>query len=100
MSRVHQTRKPLPGPVLRSRVLSFVAEKRWRGEIGVVRHFTRKVHFPGGWCRENAPRSVEDALYELVTAGKLEWFGAEDPNGHLPLRYRVTKTTRAKRSGK
>lgn len=97
MSRSKPIAPPLPGPVLRSRVLAYVAEKRWRGEIGIIRHFTRKVHVPGGWCRERAPRSVEDALFELVKAGKLEWFGAEDPNGHLPLRYRVPKAVKPRR---
>lgn len=77
-----KARKPLPGPVLRSRVLAYVKERRWRGELGIVRHFYREYR-----CEQSA---VEDALFELVTANKLEWFGAEGTKP-LPLRYRVTK---------
>ncbi len=87
MSRVNPGASRLPGPVLRSRVLAYIAAKRWRGELGIVRHF-----------RPSLSSAVEDALFELVTAGKLEWFGAEDPNGHLPLRYRVARRASSKRS--
>ena len=78
--------------ILRSLVLAYVAERKWRGEIGIVNHFSKMERTgPGSWARRFSGPMVEDALFELVVAGKLQWFGAEDPNGHLPLRYRVTK---------
>jgi len=72
-------RQPLPRGA-RAFVLRFVASGAWRSELTIIRHFARRY----------TQTVVEDTLFELVLAKKVAWFGAEDPNGHLPLRYRVT----------
>jgi hypothetical protein len=64
---------------LSERVFEFVAERRWRSEDTVVNAFP-SVGRP----------AVEDALFALVTAGRLAWFGAEGCCDK-PMRYRVVK---------
>jgi predicted HTH transcriptional regulator len=70
---------------LRAKVLAFVLENAWRSEDTVINHFEH-------------PRAViEDALFDLVNDGKLEWFGAEG-QGDKPMRYRRAKTKAAMRA--
>lgn len=78
MSALGFARQPMPRGA-RTDVLRFVASGAWRSELTVVKQFAGRY----------SQAIVEDALFELVLAKKLVWFGAEDPNSHLPLRYRV-----------
>jgi hypothetical protein len=79
----------LSTPKFRREVLAFVLEKRWRGEEGIIRHFTKMGRTgPRSWARRCSRAMVEDALFDLVLRKKLEWFGAED-DGSKPMRYRA-----------
>jgi hypothetical protein len=62
---------------LHARILAAVSAKRWRGEISLCLEF--------GGAKTHAP--TEDALFALVQAGQLEWFG----DNSRPLRYRVPR---------
>jgi hypothetical protein len=66
------------------RILAAVAEKQWRGEVGLCKQF--------GGVDQHKP--TVDALFYLVRSGRLDWFGAEN-RGDVPLRYRVTGLGRA-----
>lgn len=66
------------------RVLAVVAQKNWRGEVGLCKQF--------GGVDQHAP--TVDALFSLVRSGHLEWFGAEN-RGDVPMRYRTTGLGRA-----
>jgi hypothetical protein len=61
-------------------VLASVAGSKWRGEVSLCLEF--------GGSENHAP--TEDALWWLVRAGFVQWFGADDK----PLRYRVTSSGR------
>lgn len=62
---------------LKRGLLALVRKARWRGEASLCKRFGGKETY--------AP--TEDALYELVREGHLEWFGKDD----RPLRYRVRR---------
>lgn len=79
MSALGLPRQPLPRALLTG-VLRFVGSRAWRSELAVVRHFAGRY----------TQAVVEDTLFELVLTKRLTWFGAEDPDRDLPLRYRVT----------
>lgn len=68
---------------LKRAVLAHVRKAAWRGEVGMCLKFGRDVRHP----------PTEDALYELVQDGILEWFGEND----RPLRYRVARKVMATR---
>jgi len=52
-------------------VLAFVAKKSWRWEAIIIRAALTKLE-------DFNYSNVEDLLFLLVKAGKLEWFGAEE----------------------
>jgi len=62
-----------PMQSLKAALLAEVSASAWRGEVALCRQF------------EPSPESVPNALFELVSEGRLEWFG----DNEKALRYRL-----------
>jgi hypothetical protein len=73
-------------PELQSKLLAAILAKAWRGEASLCRQFDR--NWLGNRASEARSVAVEDALFALVRAGKIEWFGGGD-QGFGPLKYRA-----------
>lgn len=71
---------------LQSRLLVAIRAKSWRGEASLCREFDQSWTGDSALARSPA---VEDALFALVQAGKVEWFGGGQ-SGDEPLKYRTT----------
>ena len=91
---------------LEREILKAVRASTWRGEPSLCRQFDKdwRKHTPRSYSRIvngrwqdvfEAARSpmVEDALFNLVRADKIEWFGGGD-QGFEPLKYRIPRRRR------
>ena len=67
---------------LKERLVRYVSGSHFRFEDAMCKRF--------GEYGTDDSSDVEDALFELVKEGKLEWFGAEE-DGSKPLRYRLPR---------
>jgi hypothetical protein len=87
-------------------LLRAIRARTWRGEASLCRQFDKdwrkhtqihdtrlrrgRWHYVYGIARSP---DVEDALYALVRAGKIEWFGG-GTTGEEPLKYREVRRGR------
>lgn len=76
-------------PELQCKLLRAILARAWRGEASLCRQFDKR--WKGRHASEARSEAVEDALFALVRAGKIEWFGGGE-QGVEPLKYRAAVT--------